>query len=432
MSNADIRGRFVWHELTTASPEGAAAFYGKLVTWQTQPSAMPSYSLWTAGKATVGGLVADADGNPQWLVYIGTEDVDQTVAHAKDLGATVVRAAEDIPGGVGRYAVLEDPQGARFAVFTPGEAAPPPATAGSPGEFSWHELATTDADEATDFYTELFGWERGPSHDLGSMGPYQLIELDGEQIGGIHRGRAGAAPRWLSYVRVIDADEAADIVRRAGGRVVNGPVEVPGGSWIVMLQDPQGAAFAVHEPAQPVQPVRPVKAPRKPAEAPQKAESPARKPARPEAPARAVAAEQPKPAVASELVEEPAFEEDVVVVEEDEDEETATEIDAELESEKPARSPRPRPRVPARKPPAKRGAAARRAPAKKPAVRAKAPARAKSPVRTAVKKKTARAKTPAKAPARAVARTRTPVRGRAAPPARRPAAKKTTARGRRR
>jgi predicted enzyme related to lactoylglutathione lyase len=398
MSNADIRGRFVWHELTTTSPEGAAAFYGRLVPWQAEPSAMPSYSLWMAGKATVGGLAAGAEGSPQWLVFIGTADVDATVERAQELGATVVTAPTDIPGDVGRFAVLDDPQGARFAVYTPGSAAPPLAAAGSPGEFSWHELATTDADEASDFYVDLFGWDRGPSHDLGTMGLYQIIERDGEQIGGIHRGRPGAAARWLSYVRVVDADEAADIVRAAGGRVLNGPVEVPGGSWIVMLQDPQGAAFAVHEPAAPVQPVRPVKAPRKAEASQPKAEGPAR---RQTPTARAVAAEQPKPAVASELIEPPSL----------------------PEAERPAA--RARPRSPARKAPARR-ATARRAPAKKAPARAKASAaRGKTPARAAAKKKAR-----AKAPARAVARTRAPLRGRAAP-ARRPAAKKAV-RGRRR
>ncbi len=58
MSNADIRGRFIWHELMTTDPEAAGSFYSKVVPWKTQPSGMPSYTLWIAGKTQTGGLMA--------------------------------------------------------------------------------------------------------------------------------------------------------------------------------------------------------------------------------------------------------------------------------------------------------------------------------------------------------------------------------------
>jgi predicted enzyme related to lactoylglutathione lyase len=299
MSNAEIRGRFIWHELVTPDPAAAAAFYSKVVPWKAQPSAQPSYMLWMAGKTGTGGLVAlpaeeEAAGRaPHWLVYIGTPDVDATVQEAERLGATVMKAPENVPE-VGRYAVLTDPQGAQFAVFTPsGGPAAGAGASGTAGEFSWHELATTDPEGATDFYVQLFGWEKGPAHDLGEMGSYHILEQGGAQIGGIHRVRPGSPPRWLSYVRVMDADQAADDAREAGGRVLNGPVEVPDGSWIVMLLDPQGGAFAVHEPAVKAKPVRKV------------ARTGRSRPTEAVPPARAVAAEQPKPAVTSEPVSPP-------------------------------------------------------------------------------------------------------------------------------
>ena len=76
MSNADVRGRFVWHELMTTDTAAAAAFYPKVVPWRTHPSSMPGYTIWMAGQTQVGGLMAlppDAAGTPpHWLVYIGT------------------------------------------------------------------------------------------------------------------------------------------------------------------------------------------------------------------------------------------------------------------------------------------------------------------------------------------------------------------------
>src|SRR6201995_3855901 len=146
MSNAEIRGRFVWHELMTSDTDGAIAFYSKVVPWKTQDSGMPSYTLWMSGNQRAGGLMAwpenaYAGPPPHWLVYIGTSDVDATVEDAQRLGGKVLKEAADIPN-VGRFAVLADPQGATFAVFNPEPSSGDDAPAS--GVFPWHELATTD------------------------------------------------------------------------------------------------------------------------------------------------------------------------------------------------------------------------------------------------------------------------------------------------
>ena len=250
MSNAEIRGRFVWHELMTTDPQAAGAFYSKVLPWKTQPSGMPDYTLWMSGKTQTGGLMAQpesarqAGAAPSWLVYIGTPDVDATAAAAERLGGRVLKAPADIPN-VGRFAVLSDPQGATFAVFTPGSA---PA-GGPPGsDFSWHELATSDLQGALAFYSELFGWSRGPAHDMGPAGTYQLIEHGGAQVGGVYKVMdTSKAPHWLTYIEVASVDKAAAAAKAAGGRVTQGPMEVPGGSRIAQVLDPQGGAFAVHE-----------------------------------------------------------------------------------------------------------------------------------------------------------------------------------------
>lgn len=314
MSNADIRGRFVWHELMTTDPDAAGAFYSNLVPWKTQPSGMPSYTIWMSGKTRAGGLMALPHGDasatpPHWIIYIGTPDVDGTVQAAQRLGGRVLKGAADIPN-VGRFAVLSDPQGAAFAVFTPAPGSTEAPSGGGVGEFTWHELATTDLDSALRFYSELFGWSKGSAHDMGAMGIYQLISHGGQDVGGAYKARdASTPPSWLSYVRVGDAAKAAAITKSGGGRVLHGPVEVPGGSWIVMLLDPQGGAFAVVEApkaaaAKPSQPAKaatpaskPLEAPKPPATKP--AAAPAAKPASapakpaalgPAAPARSAAA----------------------------------------------------------------------------------------------------------------------------------------------
>ncbi len=298
MSNADIRGRFVWHELMTTDTDAAAAFYSKVVPWKTQDSGMPSYTLWMAGKTQVGGLTglpadgADSGTPPHWIVYVATPDVDGTVAEAQRLGGKVLKGATDIPN-MGRYAVLADPQGAAFAVYSPPASPPDGAESGGPGEFTWHELATTDYAAAMSFYSELFGWEKGPGHDMGQMGIYQLVVHGGAQVGGIYNLQGPSTPpHWLSYVRVPDCTKATNAAKAAGGRVLNGPMEVPGGHWITMMEDPQGGAFAVIEPAnaEPAQKPAAKKAPAK-AKPAAKAEAPAAA-----APAEAAAAAEAAPA----------------------------------------------------------------------------------------------------------------------------------------
>ena len=294
MSNADIRGRFIWHELLTTDTAAAAAFYTKVVPWRTQPSSMPGYTIWMAGQSQVGGLMAlppEAAGTPpHWLIYIGTPNVDATAEHAQRLGARVVKAAADIPN-VGRFAVLADPQGAAFALYTPGPnggAVPAPGA----GVFSWHELATTDVAGALRFYGDLFGWTKGQGHDMGAMGVYQIFERFGSMVGGMCNVQGPATPpSWLSYVHVADSGRAVAAAKSAGGRLLHGPVEVPGGSWIALFMDPQGGAFAVQEPPRPAA-AKPAAPPAKPA--------PAAKPAAAPAPAATAAARPvaPKPAAA--------------------------------------------------------------------------------------------------------------------------------------
>jgi len=292
MSNAEVRGRFIWHELLTTDTAAAAGFYQKVVSWRSQPSNMPGYTIFMAGGVQVGGLMAlpaETSGAPaHWLVYAGTPDVDATVRQAESLGARVWKSATDIPN-VGRFAVLADPQGATFAVFTP--SGPPPAAPSTPmGGFSWHELATTDVAAALRFYGELFGWRKGVGHDMGAMGVYQLFEHGGSAVGGMCNTQGPQTPpSWLSYVQVPDAARAVSAAKAAGGRLLHGPTEVPGGSWIALFLDPQGGAFAVQEMPS-AKAATPAAAPAKPAAAKPAAAPPPPKQATPPPAKKAAAA----------------------------------------------------------------------------------------------------------------------------------------------
>jgi predicted enzyme related to lactoylglutathione lyase len=311
MSNADIRGRFIWHELMTTDPGAAGSFYSKVLPWKTQPSGMPDYTLWVSGKTQAGGLMAlpaeSQSAPPHWLLYIGTPNVDSTAQDIQRLGGRILKSPADIPN-VGRFAVAADPQGAAFAVYTPASAGDGPPPQGTVGGFSWHELATSDPDAATSFYIELFGWTKDAVHDMGPMGAYTLLAHGGKQVGGVFKARDGATPpNWLSYVQVADAGKAANAAKGAGGRVLNGPMEVPGGSWIAQLMDPQGGAFAVVEAPRTAKPAAEAKPAAAPKAKPAAAAAPNAKPAsaKPSAPAAASTAPAKK-AAAKKAAPKPA------------------------------------------------------------------------------------------------------------------------------
>jgi predicted enzyme related to lactoylglutathione lyase len=175
--------------------------------------------------------------------------VDATLQAAQNLGARVVVGATDIPDA-GRFAVLADPQGAAFALY--GAPANAPASGGGssgPDAFSWHELATSDPVAALRFYSELFGWTEDGKHDMGApMGVYHLVAIQGVQSVGIFTSPPDRPlpAQWMCYAHVTDVDKSANAAKASGGKLANGPMEVPGGTWIAHLVDPQGAVFAVH------------------------------------------------------------------------------------------------------------------------------------------------------------------------------------------
>ena len=253
---SEDRGRFVWYDLMTTDPDAAQSFYTKLIGWGTQAwdGPMP-YTMWTNNDTPLGGVMTlpdeakQAGAPPHWLAYIYTSYVDGTVAKAEENQGKVLVPAQDIPE-VGRFAVLADPQGAAFAVYTPATDTPGKSGAAAIGEYSWHELNTSDHENAWGFYETLFGWKKGDAMDMGEIGTYQMFTTGGGDIplGGMFNKpkEMPGPPFWLYYVRVDDVHKSVEKVKKLGGQVLNGPMEVPGGDHVAQCMDPQGAAFALH------------------------------------------------------------------------------------------------------------------------------------------------------------------------------------------
>lgn len=252
-------GKFVWYEYMGDDVKAAADFYTHVVGWSAKDSGMPgmAYTILSAGDYGVGGMMttppeAKAMGAPScWTGYVWVEDVDAAAAKLTAAGGAVTRPGTDIPG-VGRFAVVTDPHGAFFMLFRDaGGNPPPPPAPDAPGLVGWRELHAGDGAAAFAFYSQLFGWTKRAGMEMGAMGVYQLFGYAGTDadVGGMMtRMPQTPGPFWLYYFNVPAIDAAAERVAARGGKIINGPMEVPGGQWIVHALDPEGAMFGLVAP----------------------------------------------------------------------------------------------------------------------------------------------------------------------------------------
>lgn len=247
---------FIWYELMTGDPAGAARFYGAVVGWRITDS----------GEQTAGGvdyrMIGRSDGGnaggvlalnaemiaggarPVWLGYLHVADVDKAVDAITADGGAVQMPAMDIP--VGRIAMVTDPQGAPFYIMDP----IPPEGGGESDVFSvteaqhvrWNELATSDPDAAIAFYKKHFGWGQEGEMPMGELGAYRFIQRGDVGLGAVMPLMEGyPVPAWNFYIGVDDIDRARDAVAANGGTITSEPMEIPGGEYAMNAIDPQGA-----------------------------------------------------------------------------------------------------------------------------------------------------------------------------------------------
>jgi len=249
---AQVLGRHVWSELMTTDVKGAEDFYKKVVGWTAEPfpnSPNPYIQFKRSGGAGAAGLMERPQGMnmpPFWSIYLAVPDLDEAVKNVTRLGGSELSEVITVPT-IGRMQMLKDPQGAAFYVIQPEPRDNPPDREPEVGEASWIELMTTDAAAAMKFYEALFGWQAGEEMDMGEMGKYYVFNRGSRMVGGMMKNpMAQVPPNWGVYFMVPDINAAAERVKANGGQILNGPIQVPGGTWILNGMDPQGAAFSLH------------------------------------------------------------------------------------------------------------------------------------------------------------------------------------------
>ncbi len=248
------KGQFVWYEDMTRDPRAAISFYSDVVGWKTEPFEGTDYTMWVSRQGPLGGVMKPDDqaakaGAAGWMAHVQVDDVDATAARCRQLGGQVRKAPTDIPT-VGRFAVIADPQGATIAVFRPSGEDMALHDTSKEGEFCWNELMTSDPAAAARFYGELLGWKVLEEMDMGPMGTYRIFGVGEQRLGGMMAAPQGhpAPPAWLYYAETADLEAALKRAIARGAKVLNGPMDVPGGR-VAQLKDPQGASFALHQSA---------------------------------------------------------------------------------------------------------------------------------------------------------------------------------------
>jgi predicted enzyme related to lactoylglutathione lyase len=244
-------GTFSWTDLSTTDPEAAKTFYSSLFGWNYTDNPVGDgmvYSMAQVGDKDVAAISAqpeqqrEAGAPPAWNSYVTVESADQSAERIAALGGTVHAPAFDVMD-VGRMAVAQDPTGAYFLVWEP-KSHIGASLVNAAGAMAWNELATTDMDIASNFYSELFGWTLDPME--GAEFPYLIIKKpDGATNGGIRPAQGPEPSYWLNYFGTDDIDAAHAKLSELGGSSLMGPADIGVGK-IAIVQDPQGAVFALY------------------------------------------------------------------------------------------------------------------------------------------------------------------------------------------
>ena len=252
MSNP--HGTPIWYELMTPDPATAQPFYEKVIGWSAVPFAndtvadIGGYTVFNApdGKGVAGMMKVPEPGpKPGWYGYIGVDDVDAAAAKLEAAGGGIHMPPTTLEG-VGRMAMVTDPQGVAFYLMK--GASPEDSTAFKRmelGHGEWNELQTSDDQAALAFYGEQFGWKKDGAMPMGEMGDYSFLSHDGGVIGAVMKAPPGTKPGWNYFFRVGNIDEAKQRIEEGNGAIKQGPIQVPGGDWVIYATDPQGAAFGV-------------------------------------------------------------------------------------------------------------------------------------------------------------------------------------------
>ena len=257
MPNLDSHppGTFNWFELATTDQSAAKRFYGHLFGWTIFDTPMGPGQFYTMfqldGKDAAAGYTMRPEMltqgiPPHWDIYISVENADATAAKIESSGGKLITPPFDVMS-YGRMAVVSDPTGAVFCIWQPKDHIGATIT-GVPGTACWADLNTTDPEAAKRFYTSVFGWELALATP-GDPSGYHFIKSAGTGIGGMMQAYPQVPSHWLIYFQVADVEITTNQAGSLGATTRVPVTEIPNTGKFSIVADPQGAGFALFEPA---------------------------------------------------------------------------------------------------------------------------------------------------------------------------------------
>jgi predicted enzyme related to lactoylglutathione lyase len=252
-------GTLCWFELATTDQRAAKDFYQSLFGWEASESPIGPDEVYTifkmhgrdVGAAYTMRAEQQSQGvPPNWGIYVAVDNADAMAERAQTLGATTLAPPFDV-GDHGRMSVLQDPAGAVFSVWQPNKHIGT-GVSGESHSVSWADLNTRDQAAAGAFYSDLFGWKMTMGKDMkpATPGSYYHIVNGSDFIGGVPppgQGNPHVPPHWMIYIQVDDCAASTSKARNLGAATFVDSMAIGDDGWFSVLQDPQGAVFALHQ-----------------------------------------------------------------------------------------------------------------------------------------------------------------------------------------
>jgi uncharacterized protein len=236
-----------WADVASPDIEASKAFYTALFGWEAQTAEAPEaggYTMFSKNGRSVAGLGPSGDRQPSWMTYVSTDDLDATTERVRAAGGTVMVEPMQVMTA-GRMAVYQDPTGAAFSAWEPGDHIGAQLV-NEPGALCWTELQTRDPEAAKAFYGAVFGW--GSETATGPI-PYTEWKQDGRSIGGMmpmgEQFPAEVPAHWVVYLGAGDVDADTARAVELGGQVLVPPMDIQEGLRFSWIMDPQGAPLGL-------------------------------------------------------------------------------------------------------------------------------------------------------------------------------------------
>jgi predicted enzyme related to lactoylglutathione lyase len=252
-----VETMFSYSDLQTTDLEAAKTFYTKLFGWSVDEQPMGEgqvYAMFKKDGKTTGAASLqqpqqrDMGVPPMWTTYFTVYDVDSRTKEAERAGGTIHAEPFDV-FDAGRMSVIQDPNGAVFALWQPKENIGAEVM-NEPNTLTWTECAARDTDKGRAFYTEVFGWTY-EEMDMGDGNKYTLFKKDGVEspvCGLMPLQMEGMPSFWLIYFSVESCDDTAAKAKELGADIKNPPTDIPNVGRFAIIADPQGATFGVLQP----------------------------------------------------------------------------------------------------------------------------------------------------------------------------------------